>query len=333
MTPGHPGILLPEHRLALDCARPGYDTLISHGHGDHVPWDPEEPVGTWKPSLAPTWCTPETGALIQARFTPRPHLTTVPYGEPFELNGCTVTFQSAGHILGSALIHIDTPKGSVLYTGDFKMGDSRTCASAQPMKGDVLVMETTFGLPIFIWEPREALEERLVQFAQDTLAEGATPVYLAYALGKGQEVVKILGEHGVETSLHGAVQGMCDVYERFGCSFPLTSPYEKGTLAGKALVCPPSFRLNPMVTKLRDYRIAYVSGWASLENRRAQMDADGLIPLSDHADFPGLLQLVREVAPQQVFTVHGYTEPFSDYLRKQGVAAQPLTTTESRGEE
>lgn len=331
MTPGEPGVLLPEHRLALDCARPGYATLISHGHGDHVPWDPPDMVGTWRPSLAPTWCTPETAAIIQARYTPRASLTAVPCGEPFEVHGCRVTFLSAGHILGSAMIHVETPKGSVLYTGDFKADPCLTCAPLAARRADVLVMETTFGLPIFIWEEREALQARMVRFAEDTLEEGATPVFLAYALGKGQEVVKVLGEGGVEVSMHGAVASMCELYERFGVRFPRAESYEKGSVTGKALVVPPSFRVNPMVTKLRDYRIAYVSGWASLENRRVQMDADGLIPLSDHADFPGLLRLVEEVAPREVLTVHGYTEPFADFLRKRGVDARPLQGSDARG--
>ncbi|HWG90725.1 MAG TPA: MBL fold metallo-hydrolase [Candidatus Thermoplasmatota archaeon] len=335
MTPGYPGVLIPEHRLALDAARPGYTTLVSHGHGDHVPYDPAEAMGTWKPSLADIWCTPETEDIIRTRYsdTPRPHLRSVPYGEPFEVNGCRITFRSAGHILGSALIHVECPEGSVLYTGDFKAHEALTCPSMDPAPADVLITETTFGLPIFLWEEPEALRNQIVDFAKEALEDGATPVFLAYGLGKGQEVVKTLGEGGIDVALHGAVRSMCDVYERHGYTFPRATPYEKETLEGKALVCPPGSRTNPMVTKLKSYRTAYVSGWASLANRRQQMDADGLIALSDHADYKGLIDLVEAVSPRKVFTVHGYTEPFAEVLRKRGLDAEPLMKEESRGEE
>ena len=38
-----------------------------------------------------------------------------------------------------------------LYTGDFRLAEDSSCDAFEPIKTDVLVMESTFGLPIFRW--------------------------------------------------------------------------------------------------------------------------------------------------------------------------------------
>ncbi|MEK7780462.1 MAG: MBL fold metallo-hydrolase RNA specificity domain-containing protein [Verrucomicrobiota bacterium] len=43
--------------------------------------------------------------------------------------------------------------------------------------------------------------------------------------------------------------------------------------------------------------------------------------MSDHADYDGLLELVKRVQPKKVFTVHGFTREFAQTLRAQGVDA------------
>jgi Cft2 family RNA processing exonuclease len=306
------GVLLPELRLALDTSAPGFESVVSHGHGDHIPWEATH-----------AYATPETRDILAVR-KPDLAVTAVPYGETFRAGTAKVTFHPAGHILGSALTHVEAQGGeTLLYTGDTKTRPSLTARTAEYVAADNLVVESTFGLPIFRFPPHEKLRDCAARFARETLAEGEVPVFLGYALGKSQELLALLTEAGIPTVAHGAVWNVCQVYERHGVHFPTTRPYVAGEVEGAALVVPDTFREHPMVLKL-DHRIAYCSGWALLSKSRIQMDADCLLPLSDHADFPGLLDIVEQVKPRKVYANHGYSDVFTHLLRKQGHDAQPL---------
>jgi len=51
---------------------------------------------------------------------------------------------------------------------------------------------------------------------------------------------------------------------------------------------------------------------------------DEVFPLSDHADYPELLETVAQVQPRRVLTVHGYTREFAADLRRRGYEAWAL---------
>jgi Cft2 family RNA processing exonuclease len=308
------GVLLPELKLALDAAAPGYASVVSHGHGDHVPWDAQGTV------LA----SPETVDVL-ARRAPLLRADSLPWGEEVRVGDARVTLRPAGHILGSACVHVRAPDGStLLYTGDTKTREGLTCPRGEFPEADELVVESTFGLPIYRFPETAELQRRAVEFARATIEAGEVPVFLGYALGKAQEILAILTRGGVPTVAHGAVWGMCAIYERHGVAFPTTRPYEPGKVERAALVVPDSFREHPMVTKL-DARLAYCSGWARLSKSRVQLDVDCLLPLSDHADFPGLLDIVDRVRPRKVYANHGYADTFARLVEKQrGIDAVPL---------
>ena len=47
--------------------------------------------------------------------------------------------------------------------------------------------------------------------------------------------------------------------------------------------------------------------------------------MSDHADWPGLLQSVRDSQAQQVYVTHGQSSVLARYLRQvEGISAEPL---------
>lgn len=306
------GVLLPELRLALDTSAPGFASVVSHAHGDHIPWEARE-----------AWATPETADVLSVRA---PFLRThvVPWRERTRVGAAHITYHPAGHILGSALTLVEAPDGStLLYTGDTKTRASLTTTLAEFPEADELIVESTFGLPIYRFPDHDALGDEMAAWARATLAEGAIPVFLGYALGKSQEILAILDRRGIPTVAHGAVWNMCRVYERNGVHFERTRPYAPGSVEGAALVVPGSFREHPMVRKL-EHRVAYCSGWARLSKSRIQNDADALFPLSDHADFPGLLDIVARVRPRRVLANHGYADIFTHILRREGIAAEPL---------
>jgi DNA ligase-1 len=321
---GPHGLYCPAFDAAVDPPEAAARAIVSHGHADHAAAGHGE-----------VWGTPETIAIYRRRhpdWTGRAR--ELRYGERFERDGASVELHPAGHVLGSAQILFERDGRSLLFTGDFKRRVSRTAVPAVAPRADVLVTETTFGLPVFRFPARDEVEARLVAVCRRAFEEQKTPVLLAYGLGRAQDVVLALTEAGIPTVLHGSAWKLLPEFEAAGHSFPLSRAYETGPARpGEVLVVPPSCARTPVVRKLKARVIVYLSGWAMREASRADFDADVLIPMSDHADFPELLQHVDDVAPERVVTHHGYARDFARILVSRGISAEPLLSPAERAVE
>jgi len=315
------GLHAPAFGAWIDPASACPRAILTHAHADHAAAGHGE-----------IWATPETIALYRRRNPDWSGLARpLGYGERVSGDGADLTLVSAGHVLGSAQVRIEAGGGSLLYTGDFKLRTSRTAAPAVAAPASVLVTETTFGLPVFRFPGREALEAGLVAACREALAAGDTPVVLAYALGKAQEAAAVLTDAGIPTVLHGAAWKLLPEFEAAGHAFPASRPYDSGPARdGEALLAPPSCSRTEMIRKVKRRRVIYLSGWAVRESSRSELDAEVLIPWSDHADFDDLLRHVESVAPQRVFTLHGFAADFARILESRGVAAEPLRDREER---
>lgn len=301
------GIEVEGGLLWLDARRKKPLGLVTHAHADHVARHDT------------VLCTPETAALMRRRRTGAKSYIERRYGEPTPVGDLSVTLLSAGHILGSAMALIETPGGRLLYTGDVRPEGGLTCPPAEPTRADVLIVEATFGTPEHRFPPAEEVREELVRFAKGALAARETPVFLAYALGKAQEVMAALGRAGVPVAVHPAAWGMCEVYRTFGQLFPLSHRHEGRGRPKAAFVVPPQGRRE--VRALRSARVAAVTGWG---DRALGEGVEQVFRLSDHADYDGLHRLVAAVAPSKVYVVHGYAAEFADDLRGRGLDAEPV---------
>jgi Cft2 family RNA processing exonuclease len=315
------GLYCPALDAFLDPPVPASRAIVSHAHSDHA-----------APGHGEVWATPETIAVYRRR---NPDWTgearELQYGERIERNGVTLELYPAGHVLGSAQVYFEGAGTSLLFTGDFRRGSSRTAVPAAAPPARILATETTFGLPVFRFPDRRVIEERLVAACRESFAEDKTPVLLAYGFGKAQEVALALTEAGIPTVLHGAAWKLLPEFETAGHAFPLSRAYETGPArAGEALVVPPNCVRTPVVRNVKRRRIVYISGWAAREASRADFDADVLLPMSDHADFPALLAHVADVAPERVVTMHGYARDFARILLARGVPAEPLPSAPDR---
>jgi len=306
------GLYVPLFEAYVDPREPVGRAILTHAHADHA-------VG----GHGEVWASSETLDIYRLRY---PEFSgssrAVAFGEEIRSGGAMVTLHPAGHVLGSAQVRLETADGSLLYTGDFQRQKARTAAAVEAPRSDVLVTETTFALPVFRFPKRSDSEARLVAVCREAIEAGETPVLLAYALGKSQEVALALAEAGIPTVLHGAAWKLLPAYERAGFAFPLSRPYESGPpCEGEALVVPPLCARTPVVQKFKRRRVVYLSGWAVREASRADFDADVRIPLSDHADFPALLEHVAEVSPARVVATHGYAADFARILADRGLEA------------
>lgn len=308
------GLYLPDADLHLDARTAPGTVFVSHAHSDHCS------------HAARILCTPETAALHEARRGAR-EATTLAYGERLRVGGATVTLSPAGHTLGSAMIVAESARGRAAYTGDYKLRANPFSPPAEVPRCDELVMECTFGEPRYRFPPDAELVGRLHAFVDDALREGATPVVLAYALGKGQEALWHLVRGGYDVVLHGAIANMCALHERLGHPFPgpgTWARYERGKIGARVLLTTPGTRKTAMVQKLPAKRIVYLTGWAYHPGaHNIYRDCDLVLPLSDHADFDELVRTARESGARKVWTTHG-PPSFAAHLRSLGIDAEHI---------
>lgn len=305
------GIHLPALDLWLDPGEGTFATaFLSHAHADHL-----------GATLARVFCTPVTSELFALRGGERTERRAVGWGEPFEHAGARLTLFPAGHILGAAQLLVEHAGERLVYTGDLKLEPPMLADAAAIVPCDHLVIESTFGLPIFRFLSADAARDRLVAHARTTLEAGNIPIFLGYPLGRGQEIVDALSEAGVPVSLHGALAKYVEIYRRHTGRRLAFEPYERGAIAGHAVVGPTAFG-RQLAAAVPKSRVAAVSGWALLDNARARYGADTLVPYSDHASFPELLRYVEGSGARRIDVVHGHAEPFAAILRSRGFDAR-----------
>jgi len=308
------GIYLPAIDLWLDPQSRCRNSWISHAHSDHARGLHCQVIGAT-----------DTLRVYRLRWREEPDspqtLAPLDYGESMDFGAARLTAYPASHIVGAAQLLIELGGERVVYTGDIKLRPPICGATTQVIPCHRLIIESTFGLPIFHFLSKEDATARIVAFAHECLADGVTPVFIGYPLGRGQEVAHVLCNAGVPTAIHGSIARVLPVYESAGYAFPGWMPYAARETAGKALVVVPNFRAV-IEASGKNTRLAYVSGWAGLDNARARVGAEELIPYSDHGDFAELLQIVEQSGAAEVDVVHGYTEAFARILNQRGITAR-----------
>lgn len=267
-------------------------------------------------------CTPATAALYRFRYGPRP-TRELPYGEPLDWGGLRLTTYPAGHCLGSAMLLAEDGQQSLLYTGDFKLGESATAARAELPRADMLVIESTYGNPLYRHPPRETVLDQLFTLVRETIATGATPVVEAYTLGKSQEVTRLLTAAGFPVLQHPKIFETSQVYRACGVDLGDCHRYAGQPLPGHVVIVPPSMHRAGRLPGLKKTVTFAVTGWATHERTRDRLRVDHAIPLSDHADYDELFEAVERVAPKVIYCTHGPLS-FVDCLRAAGHNAHPL---------
>jgi Predicted exonuclease of the beta-lactamase fold involved in RNA processing len=114
---------------------------------------------------------------------------------------------------------VEIDEQRILYTGDFKLRRAETAEPAEVRRSDVLVMKCIYGLPKYIFPPPEGVIDSLIAFIDESLSHGLTPILLVDAMGKAQDIVKILGDMGYKFSLYRSIYKAIKVYEEFGIQF------------------------------------------------------------------------------------------------------------------
>lgn len=307
------GLYLPEPDLWLDPWDAKPCAFVSHAHADHF--------ARHESAL----CSDVTAALIRKRFHfAEGRIDPVSFHVPVVRDGFRLRLLPAGHICGSAMLHVTRIRdnASLLYTGDFKTRRGRTSESVNFLTADTLILETTFGLPNFEFPNIMEVEAAILRFVHDAFADGDTPVLLGYSLGKAQEALALLTEHGIPALLHPAVAAMTTACRDAGRNeLPEPVEFDGHAPPGYVVIVPPNAVRSKLMRGLKSKRVAMLTGWALQPGAKYRYRVDEVIPLSDHADHPGLMECIKRVRPKRILTVHGFAREFATELRGRGMDA------------
>ena len=306
------GIWLVGHDFWLDPLTVRDLAFVSHAHTDHT----RRHRNALMTEATHLLLTPER----------RPHASRlVRFGEPCQVGQATVTLHDAGHMLGSAQLLFEHDGWRLLYTGDMKLRHGSSRASTPIPRADVVVIESTYGRPHFRFPDADSVTGAIAAWCRRALDAGVTPVLLANAMGKAQELMLALEPHGFRFALEERCVPFASAYETAGIRLPEWAPLDGGP-GDRVVLAPPVGK--EAVRALGRYRTALISGWAQDASFWRVFGADLAFPLSDHCDFDELLDVIRLSGADKVYTVHGFAEDFAKHLRKRGVRAHALHATE-----
>lgn len=318
MTVRPEGLYCDAGDVYIDPVRPVARAIITHGHADHA-----------RSGHGTVYATPETHAIMKVRYGEEccENRVNLAYGERTEMGKAVLWLAPAGHILGSAQAVLEHGGSRIVISGDYKRREDPTCAPFKPVPCDVFVTEATFGLPVFTHPPIEheigKLLESLRLFPERCHLVGS------YALGKCQRVILALRAAGYARPiyLHGALRKLCDLYEAHGVPLGELHPVsevDKKTLAGEVVLAPPSALADRWSRSLPHVMPALASGWMNIRARAKQKLVELPLIISDHCDWPELLQTAQDVGAPEIWVTHGREEALVYQLRQMGFQAQAL---------
>ena len=292
-------------------------TLISHAHSDHVPRNLRKVIST-----------PETACILKI-FRDGFDWISLRFGECIEFGDVRISTEPSGHVLGSSQFLIDSGDERLVYTGDLNVYDSIVLKGAKSIDADKLVIEATYGSPNYIFPRREEIYAKIIDWIIRTIKSGEIPAFKVYALGKAQEIMKLVNTYlKVPVITSWTVSKIAEKYVDHGIQLsylPIYTDEGLEVFSQGECVYIASKRRNPPSRK--KIRWAVATGWAL---RYRYSGFDEAFPLSGHSDYPGLIRYVEESKPKEIYVVHGFVESFVKQLRRRGFNALELRESQMR---
>jgi putative mRNA 3-end processing factor len=320
------GLYCPHGDFYIDPWRPVDRAVITHAHADHA-----------TPGHAHYLAAAPAESVLRARLGDI-DLQTLPYGDAIDYFGIRLSFHPAGHVLGSAQVRLERRGRVWVASGDYLVAgsihdpreDNATCAPFEPVRCHCFVTESTFGLPIYRWQPQADVFSAIDAWWRGNAASGRASLLLAYSFGKAQRILK-----GVDSSIgpcvvHGAIEPINRAYRAAGITLPptplVTEVTDKSLLKRALVIAPPSAHGSPWTRRLGDFSDAFASGWMQLRGARRRRSVDRGFVLSDHADWPGLQRAIAATGAERIIVTHGQEAVMVRWLTEQGYEAGSFQT-------
>jgi putative mRNA 3-end processing factor len=302
----------------VDPWQPVARAVITHAHGDHARWGSSHYLGSR-----------EGERVLRTRLGFNARIQTVNFNEPVSINGVKLSLHPAGHILGSAQIRIEHGGEVWVVSGDYKTEPDPTCTAFEPVRCHTFITESTFGLPIYRWQPQTEVFMEIREWWRSNIESGRASVLFAYALGKAQRLLAgLLDDPPGPIHTHGAVERLNRDYRESGIAIAPTT-YASGLPRGydfsqSLIIAPPSAAGTTWLRRFGAISNAFASGWMRIRGTRRRRSLDRGFALSDHVDWPSLLQTIEATGAEHVWVTHGYREPVVQWLRERGVDAHSV---------
>lgn len=300
-------------RILFDAAEGDGLRCLSHAHMDHA----GSPVDL-------NIMTGETHRIFASRkryyrrYLESPLCVRIPLTE-----SCFLTALNSGHMLGSSMFKLEADGLTVLYTGDMNVYDNILQRGAEQQDADVLIIEATYGSPVYKFPDREVVYYEIIKWITRTLAQGEIPALKVYSAGKAQEIVALINKTlNIPVLATPEVYSVSRVYKNtYRWMDFLKVGTREGHEAAKNGAVYVSSRRD--VFRLVDKRVrwALATGWVLT---RRQEGFDAYFPLSGHSDFHGLVSYVRNSDYKTVLTTYGSSSTLARHLRRLGVNAYSL---------
>ncbi len=312
------GIYCTPGRFYIDPWRPVDKAVITHGHSDHARWGMKRYL-----------CHHYTVPILKSRLGPDIAVQGIGYNEPITVNGVKVSLHPAGHIIGSAQVRMEYEGKIAVVSGDYKIQDDGLSTPFEVVACHEFVTESTFGLPIYNWLTVAQQNDQLRQWALNNQANGKTSAFIGYSLGKAQRIMKALESIG-PLHVHYSIARLNQAYESVGIRLP---DYQVADLREDVkhldkgiVILPPSLFDSNLIRKIPNKADAICSGWMQVRGARRWRSADAGFAISDHADWNGLLEIIKATGAQKVYVTHGQTAVFTKYLNETGIRAEEVRT-------
>jgi putative mRNA 3-end processing factor len=309
----------------IDPWKPVDKAIITHAHSDHA-----------RPGSASYLCHTQCKPLLQLRLGDN-NYQTAEWEETIFMDGVKISLHPAGHMIGSSQIRVEYNAEVWVVSGDYKTEDDGLSGKFEPVKCNSFITESTFGLPIYNWKPQHEIFQNIKDWVCKNREEGKTSVFIAYSLGKAQRLLQCLPEMGLPIYVHGAVWNAHEAITRSGFSLPdvkrVTNDTPKESYMGNIVIAPSGAEGSHWIKRFSPYAIGICSGWMQVRGNVRRRNADAGFVLSDHADWKGLLQAIKETGAEKVYTTHGFQSVLTRYLNETGIEAAEVKTEFGNEEE
>jgi putative mRNA 3-end processing factor len=314
------GIYCEQAGLYIDPWLPVDKALITHAHSDHA-----------KPGSKSYLCHKDSVALLRLRLGADINVSGIAYHESFYVNGVTISFHPAGHIIGSAQIRLEY-KGEVwVVSGDYKLQHDGVSTPFEPVRCHHFITESTFGLPVYKFPNPKNVHDDINSWWQKNAVQDINSIIVGYALGKAQRIIHHLDHDIGPIYTHGAVDNINRTLIASGMKLQLpprvTPDMQKKDIKSAIIVAPPSAIGTPWMNRFAPYSLGICSGWMQLRGARRRRSADRGFILSDHCDWQQLNDAIKATGAENVYVTHGYKSVFAKWLREEcGLHAYEVDT-------
>jgi putative mRNA 3-end processing factor len=216
-----------------------------------------------------------------------------------------------------------------VISGDYKVQSDPTCLPMEaPPRCHVFISESTFGLPIYRWNAPHLVADQINNWWRVNQQMGRCSVLSAYAIGKSQRLLAGLDPSIGPIGLHPGISRYVPLYLAHGVKFPPweeIDPENEQQVArfkkGGMIITSGSAGGSSWLAGFGDVAAGSASGWMAVRSSQRWQRLDAGFVLSDHADWPGLIDTIKATGAERVGIMHGYTSVLARYLNEIGLSS------------